>query len=201
MNLPWWKHHGFPVVITSPENSYCIINEAPCVPVGLEGYTGQESLHRWRAMFRWMLQQPFEYFLLHESDSICLRKELPWELYRPGVLFSNEMPDNGVPATQAFYCVAPLFMHRNVIERMLEVSKTSADRPPYHGDRWVGQMVEEGEIAHQAFSPGIGCGTLSRKERPQELDQILQCVRDGAFMIHGVKTPDVLQELLQARRR
>ena len=200
MNLPHWRKHGFPVVVTSPEDSRCVVPGVDCVFHGLNDYTGIRSLNRWRLMLGWMAQQPFDYFMMHEADSICLNTDIPRYCYRQGVLFSNEMPDNAVPPTQAFYSLAPWFMSKSVIVRMLEVSKTRPDRPPYHGDRWVGQMVEQGAIAHQKFEPGIGCGTLSFS-RPAELEQVCSAIRAGACMIHGIKTPDVLEHILKVKNR
>jgi hypothetical protein len=139
-------------------------------------------------MLRWCLAQPYDHFMMHESDSICLSKTLPAYFYqRPWTFFSNEMLENRVPPEQTFYCVAPWFFHRSHAEQILAVD--TPDRAPFHGDRWVGQRLEVGNIRHARFTPGIGCGTI----RPDgDLPQVLDAVRSGAFMIHGIKTPDVL---------
>lgn len=200
MNLPSWNQHGLPVVITSLGDSPVQVEGIGCYTHGRNGYVGPVSLDRWRILLRWLLEQPFEFFMMHESDSICLSPSIPRYCYEnPDVLWSNEMPENGTPPTQQFYCVAPWFMSRRTITRLLETSARSPDRPPYHGDRWVGQMAEVGGIPHSPFSPGLGCGTL--REGTAELAQVCAAVRSGVVMIHGVKTPGARRAILSNYRR
>lgn len=196
MNMPYWKHHGCPVIISSPRDSFCFVENAVCVRHGEEGHAGPKSLDRWREILEWMLVQPQKYFLMHESDSICLDPAIPRYCYKqPDVLWSNEMAENGNPPTQQFYCVAPWFLSKDTIKKLLGASKHSPDRPPFHGDRWVGQMAEVSGAPHSLWTPGIGCGTL----RPgPELRQVCAAVRAGVVMVHGVKTKEVLDTLLRA---
>lgn len=155
-HLPLWKQHGCRVVISSPRNSACRVPGAEVVLHGEEGHAGPGSLDRWKEILQWLWDQPYEFYLMHESDSICLRREIPEYLYENyDVFFSNELADNAVPPTQSVYCVAPWFFSRRVLNRLLAASKKVKYRPPYHGDRWVGQLLEAEGIPHRGFSFGI----------------------------------------------
>jgi hypothetical protein len=197
-HLPLWLQHGHRVVVSMPRDSFTQIAGVECVAHGGEGYTGPRSLDRWKEILDWLWDQPYEFYLMHESDSICLSREIPEYLYSQyDVFHSNELPDNGVPPTQQVYCMAPWFFSRGVLNRLRAAAKSAAYRPPYHGDRWVGQLVEEEGIPHRLFSPGIACGTILPES--SDLEQVLAAVRSGARMIHGIKDPGVLGKILGAR--
>lgn len=199
-HLPLWQKNGGRVVITSPRDSFCEVPGAECVALGEEGHAGKKSLDRWKEILCWAAKQPERFVLMHESDSLCLLGSAPDYCYdHADVFFSNEMTDNAVPPTQAVYCLAPWFFSQDTLRRFLAAAEKSEYRFPYHGDRWVGQIVEEGRIPHRRFFPGMGCGTLRMNHL--ELDQMCEAIRNGGVcMVHGVKTHDVLDRVVAAYR-
>jgi len=195
-HLPLWRRHGCRVVISSPRNSFCEISGVECVAHGEEGHAGPVSLDRWKEILRWLWGQPYEFFLMHESDSVCLSDRIPEYLYdNYDTFFSNELLDNANPPTQQAYCVAPWFFSRGVLRRVNVASEKAAYRPPFHGDRWVGQLLEEEGIPHRGFSPGVACGTLFPGSG--DLPIVRSALRAGASMIHGVKSQIILDELIR----
>lgn len=196
-HLPFWRRHGCRVVVSSPRNSFCDVPGVECVAHGTEGHVGPGSLDRWKETMLWLAGQDHSFFLMHESDSICLEDEIPLRYYtQSDTFFSNEAADNAVPPVQQVFCVAPWFFSHTVLQRFNRAFETVAYRAPYHGDRWVGQVLEEGGIPHRPFSPGITCGTLRIDSR--DLLQVCDAVVRGVIMVHGIKTASVLKAVLRA---
>jgi hypothetical protein len=196
-HLPYWQNHQCRVVISSPRDSFCDVPGVECVAHGVDEHAGIKSLDRWKEIMRWLAGQDHAFFLMHESDSICLTGEIPLRYYQQSdTFFSNEAEDNKVPPDQKVFCVAPWFFSYAVLRRFNQALEKVAYRAPYHGDRWVGQVLEEGGIRHQSFSPGITCGTLGLHSR--DLKQVCEAVRRGVTMVHGIKTEEVLRVLLRA---
>lgn len=92
--LPQWQHHGYPVLILSPEDSPVVIEAegVECRSAGRVGWAGRHTLDRQLAHFRIMAEYPQRYLLMHDADSVILSPELPDYLYERGdCLFSNEV--------------------------------------------------------------------------------------------------------------
>src|SRR5512138_3800464 len=174
MNRKFWYHHWAPIVTLSPTDEPMQVPGIVNVSLGREGHTGRASIERWRLMLEWCAEQPFDYFLMHETDSICLTNELPDYLFdNPDTLFSNEMPENAQPPIQGFYCLAPWFFSRKLIKEIVHYIPKLIFTGPANGDRWLGQILEQGGFKHAPFRNGIGCGTLSMApDRMPELIQI-----------------------------
>src|SRR5712672_3244855 len=79
--LPWYIHHECPVIIMSPEDSPVTISPHICHHAGRRAYIGQESLDRQRKHLEILLDYPYDFFLLNDSDSFCVSSELPKYLY------------------------------------------------------------------------------------------------------------------------
>lgn len=165
-NRGMWERHRFPVVTLSPTDEPMQVPGLVNIPLGLEGYTGHMSLVRWRLMLEWCAEQPFDWFLMHETDSVCLQNDLPCYLFDKNTFFSNEMPENANPPIQGFYCIAPWFFSRDLIKRMVHFIPDLKFTGPPNGDRWLGQLLEQGGFKHAPFQNGIGCGTLSTAPGP-----------------------------------
>jgi hypothetical protein len=209
MNLPLWRHHGSQVVIMSPWDSQLVIPGSLFAFVGEDEWAGAKSIERWVKMLAWCDREchnkGYRYVLMHESDSVCLTSKLPEYLTAPEneeIFFSNEMPENAEPRIQEFYCLAPWFFSAKVVRKLMAFIQTEFFWPvgPLHGDRWLGQLLVASGVAHRKFEPGIGCGTLgpvTAPDRLPELNQVCDAVRNGAVMIHGVKTQPVQERLLK----
>lgn len=96
---PWYEHHRCPIVIMSPDDSR-IERVGPhiCRFGGKRAYIGQDSLDRQWIHMRMALEYEFDWYLLHDSDSIIMTPEIPAYLYeRDDVVWSNQVTDFRVP--------------------------------------------------------------------------------------------------------
>jgi len=209
--LPYYLHHQTPVLILSPSDSPITAREVPARPQiryqsgGKRAYVGQESLDRQIEHLKILLTRPEEYFLVHDSDSICLSPELPKYLYaEPQVLWSNVVSDEMHPRAEDYpfprlAFQPPYFFTRGVIEKLLAVAdKVPANpRSPFLDWAMMAWSVSAG-IPYKTFPDGISC--------PTNADNLeaCRCMREavgihGRVFIHSIKTREMMLSVGQQR--
>lgn len=226
LNLDAYLHHECPVTILSPENSRVIV-EHPGLNYrfgGVRAYIGQESLDRQRRHLGILLEYPENHFLIHDSDSVCLDAKIPSYLYaEPDLVWSNQVddciPDHQNQFAESWPHVAfqpPYFLSRKTIERMLAV----ADDPRVQAspimpfiDFYMVQLTMVAGLPWRRFNDCISCPITADPlkvptMKPEQLatytenfNAVMQSVLTrGANILHSVKDPAAVNELLQARR-
>ncbi len=222
-NLPLYLHHETQVVILSPKDAPITqfdIGHPGVVTMqaGEKGWIGAHTLERQRLFLECLLKFPQQYFLFHDSDSICLSPRIPKYLYdRPHILWSNEVTDtNTAPSLLPKLALQPpYFFSRRVAEALLEAAKHPATSY-YQGAaptpenpalavptgcidhvmlQWV--YATEPRIEHKSFF--TGCSFETGTEHGAHAMQ-MQVQNGGKVLIHSVKTKPVLQRLVAAHK-
>jgi hypothetical protein len=141
---------------------------------------------------RWCLVQPEERFVICEYDTVFLR----------------ELPEfSGICAHQTggriHNSISPSYHHNpwafdresgerlaNWMEQALPVSQCHPNNSP---DLFFGLACDMGGLK-------VGCpwGMFTRNTLDHDLDLAVQAVRDGAHVVHGVKTEEQLEPLIEA---
>lgn len=215
-NMPVYLHHERPVVVLSPVDAPITrVVSAPqvvCMSDGLKGWIGPQTLERQRKFFEMMLKFPHQHFLLNDADSFCLSPEIPAYLYKePDTIWSNEVLDTN-PSPSLLPKLAlqpPYFLSRRTLEGMI---KASSNLPTsYHLeskspegwplpfpteciDHWMLQVAHGSGYPHKNFQNGASFETKS----PHAFAEMQNVVRNyGRVMIHSVKTPEVLHQLMK----
>lgn len=196
-SLGLYQHHECPCVVMSPLDSKVKIEGVECQYGGGVGYIGAVSLSRQVKHMEILLMHPHEWFLMNDSDSFCLARELPAELYScPDTIWSNEVveprPHESPYPKLAFQ--PPYFIHRHAIWRMLQVAgKVGCHEITPYIDWQMNALSAEAGLKHRAFT---------ELERPtteicSETDpwKILEfrIKKMGAIMMHPIKTPEQFQ--------
>lgn len=95
--LPFHESHECPIVILSPEDAPIqSMGRHHCRHAGRRGYIGQVTLDRQRDYLRILCSYPseLEWFLMHDSDSVCIKSEIPGYLYENrNIIWSNELEE------------------------------------------------------------------------------------------------------------
>jgi hypothetical protein len=223
--LPQYLHHGCPVLVLSPEDSPVHIEhpEVEYRSAGKAAYFGQASLDRQRAHLEILAELPYRFFLLNDSDSMCLSPEIPSYLYEQAenTIWSNEVPehrDHPSPYEKiAFH--PPYFLTRDTIRRLL----TAADKLEVRAheitpfiDWFMVALASESGVEHRSYPNGasfpawrhgpipetklLGHNHVHRNERRgfDGAARMLKMVGRGAVMIHSVKHPEVRNRLVNA---
>lgn len=203
-NLPVYEHHKCPVVIFSPTDSR-IEKMGPhiCRFGGIRQYIGPESLQRQQIQMKMLLDYPFEWFLLNDSDSFCISPEIPEYLYKErGVLWSNEVSDamHTRPPGYAYPQLAfqpPYFCSRQVLEILTDVDVTPDPKTPF-----IDWVMMAWSIAtncpHKNYRDGLSCPTSDNHTSSVMASHVLN---HGKVMLHSIKTARVLHNLIACRKR
>lgn len=159
--LPFYEHHKCPVIILSPKDAP-IKTMGPhiCRHAGVRGYIGQVTLDRQRDYLKILLSYPskWEWFLLHDSDSVCFTPEIPGYLYEDkNIIWSNEL-DEPRPHLSVLPKIAmqpPYFFSREALVLMLSVSDRIKAHPitPYV-DHYMLQLACEAKLKHRNYVKG-----------------------------------------------
>lgn len=196
---------NIPIVIMSPTDAP-IKRMGPhiCRHAGKRAYVGQDSLDRQSQQMRILLEYPFDYYLLNDSDSVCLSAQLPRYLFNSSnVLWSNVVSDEmhkrmpGYPWPRLAF-QPPYFMSRSVLERFLSVADTVKAEPqtPFI-DWWMMAVAVRAGIIYRNFSEGASLPSSDAHTR----NVMATLVSHGKYFLHSIKKPDVLAEMLDQRRR
>ncbi len=210
-NLPYYLHHGCPVVILSPSDAPITSVSAPgvhCRWVGSKGWAGPQTLVRHRLFLEMLLAFTQSWFLFHDSDSVCLSPQLPCYLYAEKAAWSNEVPDLNLAPSHLLKLAAqpPYFFHRDVLRALLRCAESPP--PSYYGevggvplptdciDHYHHQLTSGCGYPHRSFLHGASWETTS----PLGLDEMAREVRyEGKIFIHQVKSHAALARLVAER--
>ena len=219
VNMPFYSHHGCPVVILSPTDApitWLSTRGVECRQAGLKGWIGAHTLERQVKFLKILLEYPKNFFLFNDADSVCLTPTIPKYLYERGdVLWSNEVPDlnPGPSLLPKIALQPPYFMTRKVIEGLIAAAKNPATSYTAPGpftspqgdpmpiptlciDHFMLQLVYGAGLPHMNFHDGASFETGSAVG----LETMAGLVRDhGRVMIHQIKTRNVLRRLHSER--
>lgn len=201
-----YEHHECPVVILSPTDSQIHgIGPHICRVGGLRAYTGQKSLDRQWAQMKILLEYPFDFYLMNDSDSFLITKEIPQYLYdRSDTFFSNEVDDFRVtmpqfgpnfhkPLPQLAY-QPPYFMSRITLERLVAVSHKIIACPTCPFIDWgMVQVCYEAGVKHARFHLCASCENSTPLGKAVMRQQVSE---HQAQFIHSVKTGEVMRDLV-----
>jgi hypothetical protein len=219
MMMPYYKHHGCPVMVLSPEDSPITprMLKNPGHNVGVEfrtagkrAYIGQLSLDRQLEHLRVMLNDPrqFQWFLANDADSVVLKVDLPQYLYEEkDVMWSNivsdAMHDHHRPPGYPWPHLAfqpPYFFSRHVLEKIVAVGPSVPGDPGTPFIDWVmmAWTVAAG-MKYKSFPEGVSCPTIPDTEH---LRNMVTLVETGdKYFLHAIKDPRAFHAIVYARIR
>ncbi len=217
-----YEHHQCPVVVMSP-------SDAPITGFGLHwcwfesgqrAYIGQASLDRQFIQMRQLLEfkqtdgTPFEFFLMNDSDSVCLDAKLPDYLYaEENVLWSNLVDDfrkpgetrEGITWPKDYHAGYPIlasqppyFLGRKALQAMVDNYGKNRVCPitPFIDWSMVTMAVNAG-VELKPFRHGASCETKTAHGIAVMRQQIAE---NGAMMVHAIKTPAARDMCIAARK-
>jgi hypothetical protein len=216
MLMPYFKHHGCPVMILSPEDSKItpnLITDSAGVDFrygGVRAYIHQPSLDRQLIHLKMMLADPrnFQWFLANDSDSVVLAAELPEYLYsEKATVWSNRVCDR-IPnrARAADYpwpelaFQPPYFFSRYALEKLIEVAPSCPGDLvcPFIDWAMMAWTVRAG-LTHRGFPEGASCGTPPNSDGLANMLRIVEL--EGKFFLHAIKDKQSFHEIVYARLR
>jgi hypothetical protein len=220
--LPYHQRHGHGVMVMSPEDSPVEINVpgVRCVTGGLREYVGFKGIARQLIHMRRLLEEPYDWFLMNDSDSLCIAKDIPAYLYEDdNVLWSNVVHDACIrpehiasqyPGSYPHIAFQPpVFASRSVMERLVSINPTKDMNPSLPVIDWMLMVhaIDLG-IPYKAFPTAEGYpGSFGAYEHTHEGKHVdgaalmVKAVEAGNIMLHSIKHPEVLAEVSRAHER
>ncbi len=210
--LPFWEHHGYPIVIVSPKDSQVHgIGPHICRAEGKRAYIGQDSWDRQRLQMEVLLEYPQNWFLLNDADSFVITPKLPYYLFEDeNVVYSNEVDDFRKPGQswqglkpwpmdyhQGYPLIAmqpPYFLSRMALENIVIASKGLVACPitPFIDWWWIPACYASG-VKHKRFPTGASCETVTSNG----IAVMSECVgKRSATFVHSIKSGKVARELV-----
>lgn len=206
MMLPYHRHHRRPLLILSPTDSPVIARNPEIWhrQAGKKAYIGQDSLDRQIAHMKIMLEYPFNWYLCHDADSVCLSPRIPEYVYKEKLLWSNQvsdaMHDPRRPADYDFPHLAfqpPYFLHRDLLKALVEIGPKVPGCPETPFIDWAMMAwAHRAGMPYKSFVDGVSCPSVT----PETLAAMVDGVRNrGAVFIHSIKTLEALKTVAYAR--
>lgn len=223
-SLDMYLHHECPVVVLSPEDSPANVEGVENRYGGKRAYIGQDSLDRQRRHLEILLEYPEKYFMIHDSDSVCLDPKFPDYLYNdPDVVWSNQV-DDAIPEHQSTFLEGwphvafqpPYFLSRSTIEAMLAIAydpRCAASPVMPFIDYYMVQLTMVAGLRWARFLDSISCPiahdpvtkpVLSDRDAATYKNGFIiamDAVRNGGSnILHSIKNPDAMRQLAEARK-
>lgn len=204
--MPYYRHHQCPVYIVSPVDFPLDLRKVPgmglkYIYAGKRAYTGQLSLDRQKLQMQELLKlKGYDYFLMNDSDSVCLSPELPRYLYDEDVLWSNVVSDEMHIRTDPKYpwprlaFQPPYFCSRKILEGLVEVADSIPADPQTPFIDWcMMAWAVGGKVPWKNFptTQGVSCPTRNYEPGKKLMGDMIRY--HGAVMLHSIKTMDALQ--------
>lgn len=200
---PAYEHHRYPILILTPEDSP--IEEYhghKCLQGGKRAYIGQESLDRQHIHMLIAYEQGAEWYLFHDSDSICLSKKIPEYLYQDRTsIYSSEVADHREKGYHDplphIAMQPPYWMHRSVLQKFILNGKQPADPVTPFIDWYMVQVAYAAGVEHKPFFNSY----CFSSNTPQGAFFAEKVAGEGCVMFHSVKTQDVFDSMMAARQK
>ena len=193
--LPYWLHHGHPILILSPEDAPVTIEHpnVVCKSAGQRGWKGSHTI--WRQLAHWKLtsEESFDYVFLNDADSLCLTPELPEYFYSEPDTFwcnvlchENEHREDDHPNLNP-----PYWMSHQTLDKLIaeadsigELTEDAFTEPRAWGEAIDGfythLVLDRLHIPWKDFFDGATTW-------PRGMNGMLARVDQGARILHGLK--------------
>lgn len=214
MMLHYYLHHHCPVVVCAPDDAPItppVLSHRPeirYINAGKRAYVGPVSLERQAIHLQKLLEAgPYQWFLMNDSDSVCLSPKLPDYLYgATGVLWSNIVSDEmhprepGYPYPRLAF-QPPYFASRDVLEKLVAIAPhvEANPRTPFIDWCMMAWAVRAG-VPFKSFPDGMSVPTNEDNRAS------CQCMSEGVqlygkIFLHSVKRREMILRVAYDRLR
>lgn len=191
-HLPLWQLHSDFVILVYPEDSPSVVEGVEMIAFGKSNKYGNECLKRQLNGMRYALHRAADYYVFLEYDAFLLQRPRPRVGIQANVFYSMEY---------AFH--APRFYHFPWIfdAAALQYFVDRATCEPFEKgfvDRWVAAQTIAMDLAWfdlAAAKEGYSRNTIRSS---QEIQEAVGLAKRGAYAFHGIKTPELLNQILAA---
>lgn len=203
-HFPLWYELGHDMLIACPEREAVALTELrrpavqiTCLQVGKKEHTGIHSIVRFKTILEQMNGQGYDRYGFFEYDALCLGA-LPTGMGDiAGNVFRDNSPNRGFVGTSFVH--PPLIFTAHGLNKIVgEMQGMALSDEKSTWDRWFGLCTERlGMPVYDLLQNGLGysMNTIT----PDKHEELFKVIREGCLLVHGVKTPECLDVILQAK--
>jgi len=207
-HLPIWKEYTDELMIVSPTNNPCIIENIDCLTHSESQKLGHYSLSRQLFAMKAALGYNSDFYVFLEYDALMLKRPEPRPIIQ-GNLFNErvffERQEEWMQKGHCFLHFPWIFPADKLKEFVDRVELDSNDESVQ--DKWLIQKLMDLNMeVHNLFcsdytAPGVSIEGYSQNslDTPERVSYALNCVKRGAYALHGIKTEKVFNEIIRAR--
>jgi len=194
-HLPIWKEHTDYLLFVCPEDSMCDIPGEEVIGYGNKEHHGFVALYRWIFTFETALKKfDADYYVFHEYDSLMFRRPVERDLFQSNIFDVN--PDQQHRWNSNTFTHFPWIFPAKLLKQLVE----SIEPTPFEegmSDRWLPCNLDRIEIPTYNLlksQEGFSSNSIDSQEL---LEELIRRARNGAYAFHGIKTEEVLSELVK----
>lgn len=192
-HLSIWKKYTDNLMIISPEDSPCILQNVECITYEKSNKFGLPMLKRQLFGMKNSLKYESDYHIFIEYDGIMLSK--PKER---NIIQANIFNDGGKEEYSSIY-----FHHFPWIfsQKILKDFCEKATFEPFNKglvDRWLAGQLDKIKLDIfnlKSTNEGFSKNTIE----PEHESDLYKAINNGAYAIHGIKNERILNEILRQR--
>lgn len=181
-HTPVWLQHGFPVLVLTTTDGP-IKSQFNTVRIGKMGGLSPLAIPRIKSQFVYLTSLDYDWFVVFETDCLCLSKTLPEGIWQKKGLWANVMTD----ITGRYYCKtwpSPpwVFDKESLVKFTTVAAMVRDDIERLASDRWMAVIADFGRIPLNSFG-AQGFSTNNFWHSPE----MPNFIRKGAVILHGIK--------------
>jgi len=210
-HLPIWKKNTDNLLIISPIDSPCIINGVDCLTVETSQRFGKHALRRQLFGLKASLSYKTDYYVFLEYDAIMLKRPEPRTLIQ-GNLFNEDMflsKDKELINQGKCFMHFPWIFPEDKLRILVENINTFSTKEEKFQNVWLVEKLIDLDLevfnllglvptAPRGSGEGYSRNSL---DTPELLSNAIQLAKENAYAFHGIKTKDVLIQILQAANK
>jgi hypothetical protein len=196
-----WTQHHLPVLVLSPENAPVTIDH-PLVTnasAGEAGWKGPHTIKRQIAHWKLALETGHDWFLLNDSDSVCLSEDIPEYLFADTTIFwsnvlchEEEHQDDDQPNFNP-----PYFLSRQLLTQLIDAAEELEPGDGFLEPHDWGQAIDGFYTYLIRFVLDARWASFpdGATTWPPHKADLLRDALHGKRMIHGVKYQERCEEI------
>ncbi len=212
-HLPIWKAYTDNLLIVSPKDNPCILNEIDCLSIEKKQHNGPHTLSRHLFAMKAALGYNSDVYVFLEYDAIMLRRPELRPITQGNLFherFFNRRDEKSIKQGHCylhFPWIFPADKLKQFVKYVdLSVENDTQDRIRYMHDVWITQKLmklnmEVHNLLGLTLNAPNGTGEgFSRNsfDTPELVSDAICAVKNGAYALHGIKTKEVLEKILEA---
>jgi hypothetical protein len=203
-HLPIWKAYTDNLLFVSPKDNPLVLEGYDCLSIEKREHHGIHALKRHLFAMKVALNYKSDFYVFLEYDAIMLKRLKPRPIIQ-GNLFNEKIflnKDEEAMRQGLCFLHFPWIFPADKLKEFVDKVDLSVENHPsyskrYAHDIWLIQklMKLNFEVFNLLGSEGFSNNSF---DTPERLSKAISAVEKKAYALHGIKTEDVLKQILKA---